>query len=66
MGFVLALDEMTKQLKDWNNVVFGNTKYFHTKTVIKRHKNRIKELKDENNIWGVEGGWFEEYSGGVL
>jgi hypothetical protein len=42
---------MTKQLKDWNNVVFDNTKYFHTKTMIKRHKNRIKELKDENNIW---------------
>lgn len=51
MGFVPALDEMTKQLKGWNNMMFGNTKHFHTKTVIKKHKNKIKKLKDENNIW---------------
>jgi len=36
-----------------NWIVFGdkNSSYFQTKTIIRRQRNKIKMLKNENNIW---------------
>lgn len=38
----------------WNLLGDRNTKYFHTKTIIWRRKNRIMALRDPNRAWWTD------------
>lgn len=55
---VLLLEEMLwmqKSCIDWIKLGDKNTRYFHTSTLIKRMRNKVKMLKDENGCWVEDG-----------
>lgn len=49
-----------KSREKWIELGDRNTKYFHTSTVIRRRKNRIEALKDDDGRWIVDSSDLEK------
>ena len=60
---VLEQEEMIwfqKSREKWIELGDRNTKYFHTSTIIRRRRNRIEALKDDENRWILQSTKLEK------
>lgn len=46
---------MPKSCVDWLRYGDRNTKFFHTSTLVRRRRNRVEILQDENRVWVKDG-----------
>lgn len=49
-----------KSREKWIALGERNTKYFHTSTIIRRKRNRIESLKNDDGVWVTDGADLEK------
>lgn len=45
---------LQKSHNEWLKARDSNTKYFHTSTLIRRRRNKVEALLDDNGVWVEE------------
>lgn len=57
LGDILKREEdfwLSKSRLNWTTDGDKNTRFFHLTTVIRRRRNKLEGLFDENNVWHIE------------